>query len=213
MKWIVPIVLTLAASAALAARRGSAQSTGTVFVPGSLLFGETTDASPGEQAAEVEPDVQPSLFEQMQSSITSALSLWRPPAQYAPLIAQTEDANGIPRDLLARLLYQESHYRDDIITGRTVSPAGALGIAQFMPATAAQLGIDPLDPSQAIPAAGAYLVSLYRGTGTWTQALAAYNWGIGNVTRKGLLAAPAETRSYYRQILADVNQANGTAIA
>ena len=124
-----------------------------------------------------------------------------------------EDQNGIPHDMLARLLYQESHYRADIIDGRTKSPVGALGIAQFMPATAQQLGINPLDPFQAIDGAGRYLASLYRQTSSWSQALAAYNWGIGNVTRRGLDSAPTETRNYYTQILADVNNANGTTYA
>lgn len=132
---------------------------------------------------------------------------WKPPitaAPYAEAIARTEAAQGIPAGLLARLLHQESRYRADIISGKTRSPAGALGIAQFMPATAAELGIDPLDPNQAIPAAGAYLKRLRDQTGDWGTALAAYNWGIGNVKRKGLARAPAETRAYVAQISNDV---------
>lgn len=147
------------------------------------------------------------------SSVKSFLQLWRPPAQYAQLIADAEDRYAIPRDLLARLLYQESRYRQDIITGQVKSPVGALGIAQFMPATAAEMGIDPLNPAQAIDGAGRYLAKLYGRTGSWTEALAAYNWGIGNVTRKGLAVAPLETRNYFTQILADVNAANGTQLA
>ena len=80
-------------------------------------------------------------------------------------------------------------------------------------ATAQQLGINPLDPFQAIDGAGRYLASLYRQTGSWTEALAAYNWGIGNVNRRGIASAPTETRNYYTQILADVNNANGTTYA
>ena len=64
-----------------------------------------------------------------------------------------------------------------------VSPAGAQGVAQFMPATASDLGVDPLDPAQAIPAAGKYLRQQYDRFGGWTQALAAYNAGPGNVSR------------------------------
>lgn len=138
---------------------------------------------------------------------------WRPPAKYVQAIAQAEQDNGIPTDMLARLLFQESRYREDIITGRVSSPVGAMGIAQFMPATAREMGIDPLDPYAAIAAAGRYLASLYRQTGSWAQALAAYNWGIGNVKRKGIAAAPTETRNYYSQILADVNASNGTTWA
>ena len=126
------------------------------------------------------------------------------PIQYRGAIAQAERAHGIPDGMLARLLWQESRYRPEIIDGRKRSPVGALGIAQFMPATARELGIDPLEPFQAIAAAGRYLASLYRQTGAWPEALAAYNWGIGNVKRKGLAAAPTETRNYFGQILADL---------
>ncbi|MRR51283.1 MAG: lytic transglycosylase domain-containing protein [Rhodocyclaceae bacterium] len=140
--------------------------------------------------------------------------MWSPdliPAAYRAVISQTEAANGIPDNMLARLLYQESRYRPEIINGTKKSPVGALGIAQFMPATAAEMGIDPLDPMQAIPAAGAYLARLYRSTGSWVLALAAYNWGIGNVKRKGIDAAPKETRNYYSQILADLGMEGVTS--
>jgi soluble lytic murein transglycosylase-like protein len=82
-----------------------------------------------------------------------------------------------------------------------------------MPATARDMGIDPLNWAQAIPAAGRYLARLYRSLGTWTKALAAYNWGIGNVQRQGLTRAPTETTNYYTQILGDVNSSNGTNYA
>lgn len=126
------------------------------------------------------------------------------PAQYLSTIRQSEAAQGMPHNLLARLLWQESRYREDIISGATRSPAGALGIAQFMPATAEEMGINPLDPYQAIPAAGRYLRRLYDRFGAWDMALAAYNWGQGNVARKGMDAAPTETRNYFSQILADI---------
>jgi len=155
----------------------------------------------------------PTITESLMDTVRATLQYWRPPAAYAAMIASAEDQFNIPRDILARLLYQESHYRTDIITGRTKSPVGALGIAQFMPATAADLGIDPLDPAQAIPAAARYLAGLYNRFGSWSQALAAYNWGQGNVARKGLANAPTETQHYYTDILGDVNTANGTAYA
>jgi soluble lytic murein transglycosylase-like protein len=153
------------------------------------------------------------LGDNIVSKTVNALGLWRAPSQYAGLIAQAETSQGIPATMLERLLYQECRYRADIISGATRSPVGALGIAQFMPATAAEMGINPLDPKQAIPAAAKYLAGLYRKFGNWTEALAAYNWGQGNVQRKGIAAAPRETRNYYSQILADVNSTSGTAYA
>lgn len=135
---------------------------------------------------------------------------WSPPSRAAPYvdaIAAAESRYGIPTNLLARLLYQESHYRPEIIDGSIASSAGALGIAQFMPATAADLGIDPLNAGQAIDGAGKYLKQLHDATGSWSLALAAYNWGLGNVQRKGLDAAPLETQLYVAQITGDVNVA------
>lgn len=138
---------------------------------------------------------------------TVRAAAWTPPAAAAPYlntIAAAEARHGLPRNLLARLLWQESRYRPDIINGAVRSPAGALGIAQFMPATARDLGVDPLDPAAAIEAAARYLAGLYRRFGNWREALAAYNWGQGNVARQGIAAAPAETRGYFTSILSDL---------
>ena len=171
------------------------------------------DTFPPDQIPDVQAGPPPlTITETLASPFTSVFGLWHPPAQYAGQITATEQRYGIPRDVLARLLYQESRYREDIIFGAVTSPAGALGIAQFMPATAAEMGIDPLDPGQAIDAAGRYLVTLFRRFGTWSQALAAYNWGQGNVAKKGLALAPVETTNYYTQILGDVNSANGSQL-
>ena len=138
---------------------------------------------------------------------TLANKLWSPPAAAKPYLAAIKAAEvkyGLPENLLARLLHQESRYRQDIITGKTKSSAGALGIAQFMPATAKQFGINPLDPFASIDAAGRYLKQLYGQFGRWDKALASYNWGQGNVSRKGLANAPTETKNYFSQILADL---------
>lgn len=172
---------------------------------------ETVPAN--DQPDTVPPPVPQTIMEAIAQPFNAILGLWRPPQPYADLILVAEQRYGIAPNILARLLYQESRYRADIIDGRTQSPAGALGIAQFMPATAEDLGIDPLDPVQAINAAGRYLSGLYRTFGNWSEALAAYNWGQGNVSRKGLAAAPAETQNYYAQILNDVNAANGTNLS
>lgn len=153
------------------------------------------------------------ILDTIMAPVKNALGLWHAPAKYADMIAQAEARNGIPSGMLERLLYQESHYREDIISGAKRSPVGALGIAQFMPATAREMGVDPLDPAQAIDGAGRYLRRMYSMFGNWTDALAAYNWGPGNVQRKGIARAPAETVAYYSNILDDVNSANGTDYA
>jgi len=129
--------------------------------------------------------------------------------KYLPVVTAAEKMNGLPAGLLDRLLYTESHYRTDIITGKTVSAVGAIGIAQFMPATAADWKIDPRDPVASIGAAARYLAWLYRQLGDWSQAVAAYNHGVGNVKKKvakyGSAWAqylPTETKNYVAAIVA-----------
>ncbi len=156
------------------------------------------------------------LWTETVSGWVDQLTNWQDQAdnerRWRPEIEQAERDHGLPTGLLARLLYQESRYRTDIITGATRSRAGAVGIAQFMPATAAELGIDPLDPRQAIPAAARYLRRLYDRFGDWKMALAAYNWGQGNQNRDledGIVGDdwPVETRKYVAEISADVGLA------
>jgi soluble lytic murein transglycosylase-like protein len=127
---------------------------------------------------------------------------------YAAAIAATEQQYGIPTDLLARLLFQESSYDPRKIDGTITSSKGAQGIAQFMPATAADLGVNPLDPVAAINAAGRYLAKMYQMFGNWQYALAAYNWGPGNMRKylagTGNKTMPPETSTYVAQITNDV---------
>lgn len=194
---------------------------GAVVAAGYLLtqfyVGQLATSGPDDDGAGLEiptdPDTPFTFLDDLMATAVNTLGLWKPPAKYAGMIAASEARNGIPAGLLARLLYQECRWRDDIITGRVRSPAGAVGIAQFMPATAAEWNVNPLDVQSSIDGAGRYLAWLRKQFTTWTQALAAYNWGIGNVQRKGLAAAPLETRKYYAQILADVNTATGTTWA
>jgi soluble lytic murein transglycosylase-like protein len=124
--------------------------------------------------------------------------------KYDALIFASAQQAGIEPALLYKLLYQESHFREDIINGWKRSPAGAIGIAQFMPETAVQWcgSVDgAMNPNVAIPAAARYLAYLisYFG-GNVQKGVAAYNWGMGNVQRKGLAMAPRETRQYVLNI-------------
>lgn len=146
-----------------------------------------------------------------QSESDNALKNWQPPkaaAPYLAAIAQAEARYSLPKNLLARQLQQESSYKPEIINGKVKSVTGAIGIAQFMPATAKEFGIDPTNPFQSIDAAGKYMKQLYNRFGAWPLALAAYNWGMGNLAKKGIDKAPAETRNYFTKILADIGLIN-----
>lgn len=100
-------------------------------------------------------------------------------------------------DLLVRQAKQESNFNP-----YATSPKGAGGIFQHMPATAKELGIDPYDPTQSIQGGVKYMGQLLnKYQGDQTKALAAYNWGMGNLDRQGLEKAPAETQNYLKNIL------------
>jgi soluble lytic murein transglycosylase-like protein len=138
---------------------------------------------------------------------------WSPPfnqdeyQKYKPTIQQAAQQYNIPENILTRLLYQESKFDPDIVSGQRSSRVGAKGIAQFMPDTAASVpetgGVDPLDPTSSIFGAAHYLNKLREDFPEPRDMLAAYNWGRGNVSRKGVSEAPWETHNYYGQILRD----------
>jgi Transglycosylase SLT domain len=112
------------------------------------------------------------------------------------VIATTEAQLGIPAGMLARIAEQESHFRKDIISGQTRSPAGAVGLMQLMPNVFK--GAAQMTPEQQIATAGKELARLYKDFGDWSKAVAAYNDGEGNI-RKVLAskkALPEETRRY-----------------
>lgn len=93
---------------------------------------------------------------------------------------------------------------------RAVSPKGARGAFQFMPATAKQYGVNVDDlTSSATGAAKMYSDLLKQSGGDLSKALAGYNWGQGNVQRKGMDNMPAETKNYIQKVTANMKpQAN-----
>lgn len=118
---------------------------------------------------------------------------------YLQAFKDAETKYGLPSDLLNRMAYQESRY-----DASAVSPAGAVGLMQFMPATAAQFGIDPRDPFASIDAAGKYMSQLYNRFKDWKLAIAAYNAGPGNVSKYNGIPPFAETQKYVAQIASDI---------
>jgi hypothetical protein len=108
------------------------------------------------------------------------------------------EASEIPVSFFARLIWQESRFRSD-----EISHAGAQGVAQFMPETAAEVGLDdPFDPFKALPASAQLLRRLRDQFGNLGLAAAAYNAGSGRI-QKWLAKEselPRETRDYVRII-------------
>ncbi|MEE7459806.1 lytic transglycosylase [Methylorubrum populi] len=115
-----------------------------------------------------------------------------------PLAAAAAQQHGVSIDFFKRLIRQESGYNPN-----AVSIAGAQGIAQFMPATAAQVGLDdPFDPAKALPKSAEHLADLQRRLGNEGLAAAAYNAGEGRVRAwlSGRSGLPLETQNYVRSI-------------
>jgi hypothetical protein len=115
---------------------------------------------------------------------------------YADLFTRAANRHGVDASLLAAVASKESNFNS-----RAVSPAGAQGLMQFMPATAAGLGVNPLDPGSAIDGAARYLSTLTEQFGSTDLALAAYNAGPGTVRRYGGVPPYPETQNYVRSVL------------
>jgi hypothetical protein len=115
---------------------------------------------------------------------------------YASLFTSVGRRYGVDPALLSAVAKTESSYN-----AKAVSGAGALGLMQLMPGTARSLGVDPLNPTQAVTGA-AKLLSGYLDTyhGRIDLTLAAYNAGPGAVRRYGGVPPYSETQNYIRRV-------------
>ena len=141
--------------------------------------------------SEVIGDVQ--LPAEALTQVTAAIV----PAAYSAAVEQLAEAHQISPVLLEALVWQESRWR-----AGARSPAGAIGLAQLMPGTARDLGVDPRDPNANLAGGARYLrQQLDRFNGDVERALAAYNAGPGRVLRAGGIPRISETQSYVRSIV------------
>ena len=134
------------------------------------------------------------------------------PAAYASALATAAQRWNVSATLLAAQLYAESNFNPFAVSG-----AGAQGIAQFMPGTAAAMGLrDPFDPEQAIDAQARLMRDLLRRFPAVPLALAAYNAGPNAVAACGCVPANGETPGYVARILGlmgGAGAAGGTTLA
>jgi hypothetical protein len=121
---------------------------------------------------------------------------------FDPVIEEAGRRHGIDPALIRAVIQVESGGNP-----QAVSRAGAQGLMQLMPATAAEMGVEnPFDPVQNIHAGTRYLRRLLdRYQGDRRLALAAYNWGMGNVEKRPE-AMPGETRNFIRKVESRVQQ-------
>jgi Transglycosylase SLT domain len=138
----------------------------------------------------------------LKNSVLPPMTL--PKSQYVAIAQQDAIAAGIPPDYFVRQIEQESGFNPN-----SVSPSGAVGIAQFLPGTAAGLGINPWDPIQALRGAAQLMANYaHQYGGDYAKALAAYNGGTGTVQNalnncgaNWLNCLPGETRRYIYTIM------------
>ncbi len=119
------------------------------------------------------------------------------PANLVPLFMAAGTKYGVSPQLLAAVAQEESGFNPS-----AVSSAGAQGLMQIMPSTAAGLGINPMDPAQAVDGAAQILAGNIQNFGSVPLALAAYNAGAGAVEQYGGIPPYPETEAYVNNIMA-----------
>lgn len=127
-----------------------------------------------------------------------------PASDYIAIARQAANSSGIPPNYFVLQIRQESNFNPNAL-----SSSGAVGIAQFLPSTAAGLGINPYDPISSLYGAARYMASLDQSySGDYAKALAAYNAGPPAVSRavnsggaNWLAYMPAETQNYVHTIM------------
>lgn len=115
-------------------------------------------------------------------------------------------AEGVDPRLLASLVWAESAFHQG-----SVSHAGATGLTQLMPATAAGLGVDASDPLENLRGGARYLKIQLDRFGSADLALAAYNAGPGRVRRAGGIPNIPQTQGYVRSVLGHYRDLGGIA--
>lgn len=135
----------------------------------------------------------------MQEAVPTARTVTARPAPADPrtLLRDAASRSGLPSAFVESVAQVESALRPD-----AVSPKGAMGVMQLMPATARALDADPADPAQNIDAGVRLLRDLLvRYDGDVVKALAAYNAGEGAVSRYGGIPPYPETQNYVDKVL------------
>jgi soluble lytic murein transglycosylase-like protein len=127
------------------------------------------------------------------------------PAQWADKIAELSRRFDLSPSLIAALVWQESGWRVD-----ATSPVGAHGLAQLMPGTARELGVNPRDPAANLEGGARYLrQQLDAFNGDIERALAAYNAGPGRVRRARGVPRIKETQHYVAAIVNRLSASSG----
>lgn len=201
---IVLAIAGVGAAAFFLLRPDRASADGSTYVPGPVYGTGTALREPVPYAV---PKDEPGILESVSTWWGSMIGNDEPtrvgyksPAQWReelrPLFRAQEASYAMPGGFLEAVADKESSFRHAIITCETLGGVGEQGIMQLRPEFHLSSDAERCNPKIAIPYAAKYLAQNFMKFGTWEEALAAYNWGPGNVERSGLQAAPASTKSY-----------------
>jgi hypothetical protein len=169
-----------------------------LFIACLLVFPAAAQDAPAEAPANVPEKAAPPATEASTPAVASDAQ-----KSICLLLESAARAHGLPIEFFARVIWQESRFRADAVGPVTRSGKRALGIAQFMPGTAAERNLlNPFDPIQALPKSAEFLQELRQEFGNLGLAAAAYNAGPRRVREwlAGSGPMPAETRAYVAAI-------------
>lgn len=158
----------------------------------------TGAATMAELLASAENGAVPSVANtsQTQSATASSHSPGEAERRYQPLFESAGERWDVDPALLAAVAKTESAFNPN-----AVSHVGAQGLMQFMPATAREMGVNPLDPASAIDGAARYLRTSLDQFENTEHAIASYNAGRGAVSRYGGIPPYTETQNYVVKVL------------
>jgi soluble lytic murein transglycosylase-like protein len=158
----------------------------------SLLFAAAAFSASPSWLKEHRPALTPSISVEMSNFIPL-----RPEDAYEELIQEAAEVHGIDAALIRAVMRTESAFNP-----AAVSPVGAMGLMQLMPALAKEMGVaDPFNPRDNVMGGAKYLAKLLEThNGNVKLALASYNAGPGNVRRYRGIPPFKETRNYVRKI-------------
>lgn len=117
--------------------------------------------------------------------------------QLKQMVDEVESGSKLPKGLMSAVAHTESRWDPSVVN----KSSGATGLFQFMPKTAKSYGVDATDPKSSAVGARRMLEDLWQQQGgDLDKVLASYNWGSGNVARKGMDRMPSETRNYIASV-------------
>jgi soluble lytic murein transglycosylase-like protein len=137
------------------------------------------------------------IINKLQATKEKIISCANNQQDHIKLLINMERKYKMSSGILQNVAYEESRYNPNAISHK-----GALGIMQIHPKW--HKNVNPYDPYEAIPYGAKYLHSLYERFGDWEIALAAWNWGQGNMSKYSFKQAPRETKNFVKNVLKNV---------